>query len=64
MVPTGFSSTNLRSVSLKNSGASSGAIIPKLRPAKIRRNELALACPAIAVEMAIEEVTVVKSSSS
>ena len=64
MVPTGFAATNSRNESLNNSGTSSGATIPKLRPTKIRRNEITLAFPAIAVGMANEEVIVVKSSSS
>ena len=41
-----------------------GAIIPKSPPAKVRRNETALAAPAIAVEMVSETAIHVESSGS
>ena len=54
MMPTGYSIPNSRSESLNSSGTSSGTIIPNLPPAKMRHNEIALAVPVVAMEMASE----------
>ncbi len=64
MTPTGQSVPNSRNESLNNSGTSSGATIPKAHPAKVRRNETALAAPAIAVEMVSETAILAESTGS
>ena len=63
-MPTGYSAQNSRDQSLNNSGAPSGAANPMLPPKKIQRNEISLAAPATAIEVASDRAIVVESSGS
>ena len=63
-MPTGYSAQNSRDQSLSKSGASSGAANPMLPPKKIQRNEIFLAAPTIAIEVASDGAIVVESSGS
>ncbi len=54
MIPTGYSVSNSRDQYLNHSGKSSAATVPRLPPKKVQRDEIALAVPAIAIEVASE----------
>ncbi len=64
MVPTANSAQNSSDQSLNNSGTSSGATNTMLQPKKVQGNEISLAVPAIAIEVASETAIAVESSES
>ena len=63
-MPIEYSAQNPHDQSLNNSGTSSGATNPMLPSKKIQRNEITLAVPAIAIDVASDRAIVVESSDS